>query len=52
VVDDLGVGLVEAGAQVGFGGGQADGVADALAEGACVGKGWEMKRGEGGEQSR
>jgi hypothetical protein len=34
VVDDLGVGLVEARGQVGLGDGQADGVADALAEGA------------------
>lgn len=32
VVDDLGVGLVEAGREVRLGRGEADGVADALAE--------------------
>jgi hypothetical protein len=34
VIDQLGVRLVEAGGQVGLGGGQADGVGDALAQGA------------------
>jgi hypothetical protein len=36
VVHDLGVGLVEAGRDVGLGRSEADGVADALAERALV----------------
>lgn len=35
MVHNLGVGLVEAGSQVGLGHGQAHGIADALTQGAC-----------------
>ncbi len=35
MVDDLGVGLVEALGEVGLSHGQADGVADTLAQGTC-----------------
>ncbi len=36
VVDDLGVRLIEAGSQVRLGGGQADGIANALAQWPCT----------------
>jgi hypothetical protein len=52
VVHDLGVGLVEALRQVGLSHGQADGVADTLAEGAWRLGGWRAGAGGGGRGVR